>query len=255
MLLIFLHLAFILQLSAATGKRGIGAPWDSIGSDLDQIPSNQKVGWYHNWETYRAKGGNQLEYVATLRTGHPDDIQRFQTNMPTNGARSLICLNEPNESSQANLSPQDAARIWRQYCWPQKQRGIRLVAPSISNGQNGIPWLQTFISLTRDVPPDVISAHYYGTDGYDMIHFVQSLHDHFGMPVWIPEFAHLNNNVYDQRGLQAQVRQWMDSQWWIEKYAWFGCSRGDENNVNEASRLLDRNGHMTDLMYKYVFDA
>ena len=243
-----------LVLSTLAAKRGCGTPWNSIGSDLDQLPKGNHVTWLHNWESYRPKGGNQFEYVASLRTAHPDDIQRFQTNMPTNGARTLLCLNEPNEPSQANLSPQDAANIWRQYCWPQKSRGVRLGSPSISNGQNGIPWLQQFVSLTRDVPPDFVSGHWYGRDGNDMIRFVQSLHDIFGKPVWIPEFAHVNNNIYDQRGLQQQVRQWMDNQWFVERYAWFGCSRGDENNINEASRLLDRNGRPTDLYYKYAFD-
>jgi len=237
------------------GKRGIGAPWDSVGSDLDRIPTGQHVSWLFNWECYLPPGGHQFEYVATLRTSHPDDIQRFNTNMPHNGARTLLCLNEPNEVSQANLSPQAAANIWRQYCWPQKARGVRLGSPSISNGANGIPWLQSFMSLTRDVPPDFVSAHWYGTDGNDMIHFVQSLHDIFNKPIWIPEFSHTNNNIYDQRGLQQQVRQWMDNQWFVERYSWFSCSRGDQNNINEASRLLDRNGHMTDLMYKYVYDA
>ncbi len=249
----FLFAVFAIYASA--NKRGIGAPWDSVGADLNKIPAG-KISWIQNWETYRPPGGNQFEYVATLRTAHPDDLQRFKTNMPNNGARTLLCLNEPNEPSQANLSPQDAANIWRQYCWPQKQqRGIRLGSPSISNGQNGIPWLQRFMELTRDVPPDFVSAHWYGVDGVNMIRFVQSLRDIFQKPVWIPEFAHTNNNINDQRGLQAQVRQWMDNQWWLDRYAWFGCSREEHNNINEASRLLDWNGKLTDLCYKYAFDA
>lgn len=245
----------ISRIIDAVGKRGIGAPWDSVGNDLNQIPANQKVNWIHNWESYKPPGGGQLEFVATLRTAHQDDIQRFYTNMPNNGARTLLCLNEPNEISQANLSPHDAALVWRQHCWPQKSRGIRLGSPSISNGQNGLPWLKQFMELTRDVPPDFISAHWYGRDGNDMIRFVQSLYDNFKKPVWIPEFAHVNNNINDQQGLQKQVRQWMDNQWWLERYAWFGCSRKDEHNINESSRLLDRNGRMTDLMYKYLYDT
>ena len=51
MLLNFLLVAFsYVTFVAAAGKRGIGAPWDSVGSDLDRIPAGQKISWIHNWE-------------------------------------------------------------------------------------------------------------------------------------------------------------------------------------------------------------
>lgn len=190
-----------------------------------------------------------------LRTAHRDDIDRFYQNMPNNGARILLCLNEPDHTEQANLTPEQAADVWRRHCWPQKtQRGIRLGAPAITNGPQGIPWLQRFLDITRDVPPDFVTAHYYGIDGNDFIRHVQHIRDMSQKPVWITEMAHVRDNIYDQRGLMQQVRQWMDNQWWLERYCWFGSSRGDQNNINYASRLLDRDGKMTDLMYKYLYN-
>jgi hypothetical protein len=238
------------------GKRALGLPWDSVASDLAQLPVGNQISACYNWECYRPPlpPNSPLEYVAMLRTAHPDDIQRFQLNMPTNGARTLLCLNECEIREQANLSPEQAAQIWRQYCWPQKNRGVRLGAPTITNAPQSIAWLQRFTELTRDVPADFQPIHWYGTDGNNMIQYIQSVRDHFQKPIWVTEFCHLKNNLWDQQGLQKQVRQWMDSQWFVEKYFWFGCSRGDQNNVNDAARLLDKNGHPTDLYYKYAFD-
>jgi len=244
-----------IQCVLAAGKRGIGAPWDSVSSDLDKIPAGQQVSWIYNWETFVPPGGRQFEYVAMLRTAHQDDINRFYQNMPNNRVRTLLCLNEPDHLEQANLSPEQAADVWRRHCWPQKvQRGIRLGAPAITNGPQGIPWLQRFLDITRDVPPDFVTTHWYGVDGNDLIRHVQRVRDVSQKPVWLTEFAHVRDNIYDQRGLMQQVRKWMDSQWWLERYCWFGCSRGDQNNINPASRLLDKNGEMTDLAFKYVWD-
>lgn len=153
------------------------------------------------------------------------------------------------------MSPEQAANVWRQHCWPQKvQRGIRLGAPSITNAPHSIPWLQRFMDLTRDVPPDFTPIHIYTPDGNDFIRYAQKVRDTFGKPVWITEFCNTKDNIYDQRGLMQQVRQWMDNQWWIEKYSWFGASRKNEHNINTSSRLLNPDGTMTDLAWKYAWD-
>lgn len=95
----------------------------------------------------------------------------------------------------------------------------------------------------------------YGVDGNDLIRHVQRVRDVSQKPVWLTEFCHTRDNIYDQRGLMQQVRQWMDNQWWLERYCWFSYSRYDHNVINEASRLLDRNGKMTDIFYKYAYDT
>lgn len=110
------------------------------------------------------------------------------------------------------------------------------------------------MDITRDVPPDFVTAHFYGTDGNELIRYVQRVRDISQKPVWLTELAHVNDNVYDQRGLMQQVRRWMDSQWWLARYAWFGCSRKKENNINASSRLLNPDGSRTDLGFKYNFD-
>ena len=93
MLLNFLLVALsCVTFVAAAGKRGIGAPWDSVGSDLDQFTPGRHISWIYNWESYLPPGGRQFEYVAMLRTAHQDDIDRFYKNMPHNGARTLLCL-------------------------------------------------------------------------------------------------------------------------------------------------------------------
>lgn len=251
-----LFTCFLLITSVlAAGKRGLGAPWDSVGTDLDHpkiTAPGSRVSWIYNWEPYRPPGGRGLEFVAMLRTGHQDDLDRFYQNMPHNGAGTLLCLNEPDHTEQANLSPEQAADVWRRHCWPQKQRGIRLGAPAITNGPQGIPWLQRFLDITRDVPPDFVTTHWYGVDGNDLIRHVQRVRDISQKPVWLTEFAHVRDNIYDQRGLMQQVTAWMDSQWWVERYAWYSCSR--YHNINEASRLLDQNGNPTDLIFKYIFN-
>jgi hypothetical protein len=75
----------------------------------------------------------------------------------------LQVFNEPDLGSQSNLSPTEAASLWKQYIQPLASRGVRLGSPSVTNGQPpsmGTGWLSDFIKACSGCTIDFISIHW-----------------------------------------------------------------------------------------------
>lgn len=71
--------------------------------------------------------------------------------LPTDFRLYYDRFNEPDLSSQANLSPSLAANLWVQYMLPLKWQhpNVKLISPAITNGEiqgMGINWMQEFVN-------------------------------------------------------------------------------------------------------------
>ena len=53
----------------------------------------------------------------------------------------------PDQLSQANMTPQEAVGVWREYLEPLKQHGYTLVSPAPTSSDKGTQWLRDFIRL------------------------------------------------------------------------------------------------------------
>lgn len=234
------------------GKRGLAVPWDSIGSDIDSVPSNGVVTWMYNWETYLPPGGKQFEFVAMLRTGSQDDINRMNTNLAGSKATKFMCLNEPDIADQANLSIDQVVQIWKEICWPKKTAlNLQIGAPAMSNGPNGIPMLQQFMAqVGTSNPPDFVPLHWYGTDINDFQNHVQAIYDVVKKPVWVTEFASQNNDAAAQQAFMTAAMTFLDNASYVDRYSWFAYSRTAA--INDASRLLTTSGGKTALYSLYT---
>lgn len=74
----------------------------------------------------------------------------------------LDSSNEPDNAGQANLSPADAAKVYKKYIQPFKgQAG--LASPAITNGggATGLGWLAKFMAECADCSFDLINVHHY----------------------------------------------------------------------------------------------
>lgn len=71
--------------------------------------------------------------------------------------------NEPDNAGQANLSPQDAAKVYKQYMMPLKGRGAGIATPAVTNGvgTTGLNYLQNFLTFCQDCSFDLINVHHY----------------------------------------------------------------------------------------------
>jgi len=85
-----------------------------------------------------------LEYVPMLWGPHQlGDWHSLQNSWPS-AVKSALFFNEPNESGQANISPQDSVGYWMNDYLPVRQKGIRLGGAATTSAPSGLQWVLDF---------------------------------------------------------------------------------------------------------------
>ena len=106
-------------------------------------------------------------------------------------------FNEPQESSQSNLSPSDGASLWKQYMEPLKAQGITLGSPAPSSAPSGKTWIQQWLdACDGGCTVDFIALHWYDINSTAFMEYLQDFHTTFQRPIWVTEWA-CQVNTYD----------------------------------------------------------
>jgi hypothetical protein len=92
-------------------------------------------------------------------------------------------------AGQSNLSPGDAANIWKQYIQPLHAQGVRLGAPAVSSAPAGPEWLASFMSACTGCTFDFVPLHWYGDGSQFFEQYVRDFHSRFNYPLWVTEWA------------------------------------------------------------------
>jgi len=238
----------LLAISSFAGKRGLAWPWNGQAGDFGLFSNSGKIGWVYNWESWRPQGmPGRFEYVAMQRTAQ--GIEGLKNNMASNQAKVLLGFNEPDIGSQAKMSPDTAVNLWRQYINPIAQQfNLRVGSPAVSNGANGINWLQQFIQKCSGCRVDFVACHWYGPSFEHFRNHIENVHRAFpNKRVWVTEFALQGNpSASAQEGFMRQATAYLESSSFVERYSWFGAFRGGAGN-----NLIGGNGGLTNLGRTY----
>lgn len=159
----------------------------------------------------------------------------------SHGSEWLLGFNEPNLSSQANMSPSYAASLWHKL----EATGRKLVSPAMAMG-NGIQWMDQFMAACKGCRIDAIAIHTYesntgGTD-YWVGQFAK-----YGKPVWVTEIA--QPNAHDCGSYAKTTVQSFERNSKVGRYAWF-MNRGNGGNLAACS-LVNSDGSLTGTGYNY----
>ena len=103
------------------------------------------------------------------------------------GSTHLLGFNEPDLSSQSNLSPSAAAIAWNTYMQPFAGGNVKLVSPAVTNGggETGLQWMTEFIGNCTSCQIDAVALHWYSSSASDLQNHVQQAWADFGKPIWI----------------------------------------------------------------------
>jgi len=173
-----------------------------------------------------------------------DQVQEFQSVVKAGYADCLIGFNEPNLSSQSNLSPEDAAQIWMNVSDPLKNQGYStIVTPAVTSAPNGVQWLQDFFKACTNCRFTAMALHYYGTNSQGMIDYLNHMHNTFNMDIWVTEYAaedFTGGPQSDEEQITAFMRNittWMDQTSFIRKYFPYGLTTSANININKLDAL------------------
>jgi hypothetical protein len=142
----------------------------------------------------------------------------------------LMGFNEPDLSSQANISASQAALLWRQI--EQKYPSRKLVAPAPSGSNpNWLVDFRTAYLSDYGAPPrlDALAVHCYAWQASACIQFTQNYYEAWakawGVPeVWVTEFSFATTgpNTPSQSIREGQTFiDWIESDPLITRFAWF----------------------------------
>lgn len=240
------------------GKRGLGWPWDYKPSHFSPYQphiGSGTISWLFNWELWVPESvPTGIEWIPCVRTAaNVKDIDPFLTAIIQNkGVKSsaLLGFNEPEIPDQANLSVEDAVRLWREAVLPAKNKfGLKLGSPGMSSDVSRCkPWLSSFLSqLNGQDGIDFLVVHWYGASFNDMRRFLEDMHASCKLPVWLNEFAcsHMGNgeaSADEVEGFLKESLPWLDRCPWIERYAYFGNAQGQDVGtwVGRASNFFEQ---------------
>jgi RNA polymerase sigma factor (sigma-70 family) len=218
--------------AAATSERkGVSAV---NFSGVTQALTQSGASWYYNWATTPngiAAPAN-VSYVpmiwgaADVTTANLDEVSKE--------GDILLGFNEPDNSSQSNMTVAQALSLWPRLM----ATGMTLGSPAVASGA-ATPggWLDQFMAGAKadGYRVNFIAVHWYGGD-FQTAAAVQQLESYleaiwarYHLPIWLTEFALTNFSgstpVYPTDAQQAAfltaATAMLDTLSYVQRYAWF----------------------------------
>jgi hypothetical protein len=254
--------------ASKSAKRGIAY---DLTSPSDFAALSPGVSWWYNWSPspnsavpsdYATR--YDMDFYPMLWNGNFNATNIVAYLKANPEIKYLLVLNEPNLTSQANLTPQQAAQLWPQYEAISAQTGVKIVGPAITWGsmpgyQDPVQWLDAFYSAyrtannNRDPQIDYLAFHWYDYGLDDQLDRLGKYRKSF----WVTEFAnwHSQNDgaqittIDEQEKQMTEMVATCESRVDVFRYAWFtGRWSPDPHHTS----LLGAPGELTPLGTTYL---
>jgi len=252
-IVILLGILALLSTVDAT-QRGLG--WATNNDYASDFANKSLVPWYYHWQDGPVpQMPSAIEYVYMFwGPSKMDDWNDRLAEMQKNTPAYLLAFNEPDISSQANMDPSSAAQLYMDQINPWASKGTKLGSPAIAYS---IDWLSSFLSEVdkKGGQVDFVCAHWYGS--WDDIEafksYVQTVHSTSNKTVWVTELGitTASNPTQSQtQNFMISAFNWMDSQSYVERAAWFGAFESDsppDGFASSENALFQPGGQLSDM--------
>lgn len=209
-------------------------------------------GWYYNWgsyASYTSDGNNAIdsyvgdscEFVPMIwdeESMNSSILESIKTNYTNGNYKYLLTFNEPDISSQANMTVDEALSYWDEL----EEIGIPLSSPAVSQvdeeGYN--QWLDEFMkqATIQGKRVDFIAVHlyqnFYSNGVVDTLETtLTALYEKYKLPIWLTEFGASDRVAEDTGTLNEDCTQKNTTKYLTEatdvleqlgcvaRYAWF----------------------------------
>lgn len=215
--------------------------------------------WAYNWSATRPAHLGSLTWVPMLwgsGSVTPGTIASLRAEARAGQVHYLLGFNEPDMSSQSNLTPQQAAALWPQL----DQTGLVLGSPAPAVPSDG--WLSNFMALARarHLRVDFIALHYYQdftspTAVSDLRQQLTAIHNAYHLPIWITEIGAMDVRTWGEpmahpptaSQAAAYIRKlfaMLDALPFVQRYAWFTDDCWSDSSCRYGS-LFNASGRAT----------
>ena len=200
-----------------------GAAWRGAG--LVSLPQAcgdiEELGltWYYNWGTTPACSTANAPFVPMVWGDWCPAGQVCTAPSLPIGSRELLTFNEPDVSSQSNMTVARALQLWPAL----EQTGLRLGSPAVSTGDTA--WLDAFMAgaKQKQFRVDFLALHWYGdcSSGSNLIAYLAAMEARYGLPIWLTEFSCWNQSRAVNTAFAQQVLPQLRALSYVERIGWF----------------------------------
>jgi hypothetical protein len=216
--------------AATTAKKGVGA-WAFSGAT--EALAESGASWYYTWSpTPGVAGPGRVQFVPMIWGSA--NVTASTLNQVKQEGPALLGFNEPDMSSQSNMTPAQALSLWPQLM----ATGMQLGSPAVAdNAATPGSWLDQFMSgaAARGYRVNFITLHWYGAD-FDtaaavsqLESYIQAVHARYRLPIWVTEFALANfggspstPSPQQQAAFVTAATAMLQGLGYVQRYAWFG---------------------------------
>jgi Glycosyl hydrolase catalytic core len=221
---------------ASPSKRGIASAkyLRSDPAKLDQL----NVSWAYDWSSQLPpeSAGGHVQWVPMVwgaASVTRQVISALTADRKRGRAVDLLGFNEPDNASQSNMTPLQAADLWPRL----ESTGLQLGAPAPAVPGDG--WLARFMKLVRarHLRVDFLTVHVYQdfTDASAVSQLKQelrSLYATYHRPIWVTELGTIDIRTWGdymertptyalaERYMKA-VTAMLNALPFVQRYAWF----------------------------------
>jgi hypothetical protein len=210
-------------------KRGLGIG-TKAGTQWQKKIELCGARWFYNWNRKIPKNiPASVEFIPMVWNAKPDDTYtELGEQLRQAGHKELLGLNEPDQAKQGNMTVEEALDVWPKLM----ATGLRLVSPSCVHPDKD--WMKAFMKGVeeRKLRVDAVGVHSYGGPNAEaLMKRLQTVHEMFGRPLWITEFAvgdwaaktRAENKYRPEQVVQfiQQLFPQLDACSFVERYAWF----------------------------------
>jgi hypothetical protein len=232
-----------------------GAPYKGVANSPCADLVTLRAAWYYNWTTSSGKC-TATEFIPMI-WGHTGDeqsasgISKEIDGIANGGYRIVLGFNEPDNSSQSNISVATAISLWPSFTG---NPSLRVGSPATQANSSGQAWFKSFMQdvdadTTGKLRVDFIAAHWYGWNSGSCDNKAASLESYIrwleGLPgqrpIWLTEWGCLNQSNPSADVVQAffsgAVAMFAKHPR-IERYAWYPWTTNNELITNGAPTSL-----------------
>jgi hypothetical protein len=223
----------------AASKPFKGIAGDNACTDMATL----KVSWWYNWT--QSPGNCTTKPFVPMVWGHANEqssgaITSALSSFVTNGDTEVLGFNEPDNSTQSNLTEPVVFGLWPAF----DNASLRVGSPATSANAAGQTWFQSFMAAvngdtTSATKVDFLAIHWYGWNAGSCDAAAASLESYIktieaiagNRPIWITEFGCMNASNPDAATVQAFFEgalAMFAKHPRIERYAWFQWNTNNE---------------------------
>lgn len=213
--------------------------------------------WFYSWSANMPDDVPEgIEFVpmtwGKLGKKSQSLLAKLEQQRDESKITALMGFNEPDKKNQSDITVDEALAMWPRLM----ELGLPLGSPGCVHPDN--QWMKDFMKgvQQRKLRVDFVCVHSYGgPNASGLMNRLNRIHQMYGRPIWITEFAVGDWNAKSARenkhrpakvaAFMREVLPMLERAKFVQRYAWYSAK--PDNWALGTSALFDAQGELTAL--------